>query len=109
MMKGRAKALAEFKISKSQTDRLHYKNLRNLMLSSICRGKKACSFKSEDFKKLCNDLKNIKNKENITDSPNSLQNPEEINNYFASVIIDDDIDYDPLKYYDNNEYPKLKN
>ncbi|KAG5882248.1 hypothetical protein JTB14_014067 [Gonioctena quinquepunctata] len=110
LIEERDKPLVKFEILKSQTNWVHYKNLRNSTLSSIRREKKAyydCSFKSEDFKELWNDLKNINNKKNNTDLPNSLQNPEQINNYFASVFIDDDIDYGLLKYYDNNKYPEL--
>lgn len=86
----RKKALLKYKKSKNLNDYIHYKQLRNLTVSSIRREKAAYlsqyqdNFSNKDLWKALNTL-NVKQKQN-QEIPDHLSNVDEINNYFASVF-----------------------
>lgn len=109
IMKERDKALQKYKRTNSNTDWLHYKNLRNYTLSIVRREKKnylEYIASQNNLKKTWSTLSTLSvhsNKEVLL--PIELSNPNDINNYFASFIqnVSDKCD-DQINFYNNHKY-----
>lgn len=111
LMFDRNKAHQKYKKSKNISDLIHYKQLRNLTVSTIRREKVAYlaqyqdNFANKELWKALNTF-NIKKKQNH-DIPNRLANVNEINNYFSSVYSQpnncpDSVNNYIVRRFDNN-------
>jgi len=84
-----------------------YRQLRNYA-TFACRYEKKCylrnSFQAKDSKKLWKDLRqaNIHTGKNNSDIPSNLNNVNEINNYFLTVLNNNTPDPNLLQFYINN-------
>lgn len=90
LMKERKKALSKYEKSKSCSDLLYYRQLRNITVSAIKREKAAYLLfqqNNSNAKDLWKSLKhlNIKQQQN-TDIPTYLRKPDEVNSYFSSIF-----------------------
>ena len=107
LMRERDRAFTTYKINNTPENWNRYKDIRNYLLYSIRREKKAylnfskVSDPAEFWKKLKS--LNITGK-STTDIPSNLKNPSEINKYFLSLFNTKQIDEDTLQYYNNNQY-----
>lgn len=111
LMKLRGKALSKYKKNRTDENRAHYKSLRNLVSSKIEHEKKL--FLQEKFstnnnlwqelKYYCGDFK-----DGITQIPENLRNPDEINRSFISLIPQPVVDpEDTIKFYSQNRKRSL--
>lgn len=107
MMKERDKALSKYKNSRSLVDLNRYKELRNFTLTAIRREKKVyfnTLFENKNSKDLWNSLNNhVVNKPPI-EIPSGLQDPDKINDYFSSVFVNEEADFELLEYYEQNYF-----
>src|SRR5699024_8891433 len=108
MMKERDKLLLKYKRTHSEQDKINYKSMRNYVLSSIRREKKAyLMHKFKDVQKT-NGWRTLRAiglySKNATQIPSDINNPTEINEFFSSSFHDANVDVDDSvlqKYSDN--------
>lgn len=111
LMKLRDKALSRYKRNRTDTNREYYKSLRNLTNLTINNEKKAylnaklSTSKNvwQDLKKYCSGIK-----KNKIELPETLKQPNEINNFFMASIPQAYVNNEDLiKHYTNNIKDKV--
>lgn len=109
ILKVRDKALRKYKGNRTQQNWENYKQCRNFALASIRREKAAyLSFiqQQRDAKKLWRGLEslNIKQARNRCQLPNSINDPEIINNYFASIFKKSETSDSKIRHYTSSKH-----
>ena len=106
MMLLRKLALKKYKRTKSIADHEYYKQLRNIVNTAVQKEKKAYfnfKFIGADSKRCWNKLKSLLgSQKNCVPIPQSLSNPDEINDHFVDSIDCMSPPQELLSYYCNN-------
>lgn len=108
MMKQRDKALSKYKRTKSTDDHTYYKQMRNLVTNAVTKEKAAyLTFQQNNVnkKELWKSIKylNMK-KRTVTDIPNDLKHPNNLNDYFLSVFSPPNNCLDKTNFYKSNKH-----
>lgn len=108
IMRDRDAALNKFKTTKNLQDWTAYKQLRNFTLGAIRREKKAfmdqvCS--TNNSKHLWSTINSINDNHKTHSIPDSISDPEKINDYFSSVFKSNDDCDDLVNEYNHKHFP----